>query len=776
VKQKLVYIAILIHALAFADAQIIADHSIVSHFDDIPQHYIDSVKHMLVSLPGESHSEGYRRGMSLLEMIDPIYQVHIYDLSTPPDSTDQYLRFGRHIEMGEDYFFSETRIAELKENITSQNSTGNPFHVMGFGWCWDMTNDNDPGGTEDTVYHVHWAGRSIGGPEGNLRWGLDSADQVLTGNSVSMDTYLDAVESYIQHCVENDYPTKWIFTTGPVDWPEHAGTENGVQREIKHDYIRAFVAKDTSRVLFDYADILCWSNNGEKNLAEWDVVDSIRIHAQIHPENMMDYNNSWDVIDHTEDGDHIGEVGTVRLAKAMWWLLARIAGWDGEIAVTQIQISAEEDSTELMTGGELQYSATIWPVDATNQEMEWSLINGTGTASISSDGLLRGGLPGNVEVLAFAQDGSGVGDTLALTISSPLIPVSDITLMTAGGTSEMNVGTTLQCSTTVLPVDATNPVVAWSVVNGTGSASVSSGGLVRALTMGTVELVATAEDGSWVSDTIQLNILASVTVTDIDVSSTGGVTQMIEGEELQMSATVLPEDASNKLVAWSVNPGTGTANITEEGLLTALNEGTVGVVASSQDGSGVSDTFSITINSPNVLVSEISISSAGDVKMIEEGSTLQFTALVSPPDADNPAVLWSVNPGTGTANITEEGLLTALNEGTVAVVASSQDTSGVSSTFALTVFGPSGLYSLKESNPFKVYPNPSQGKFYLDVGDLRITRFEVVNLMGTVIREILTGPEKRVIELDLTNVGPGTYFISATHNEQLFIQKLIIHR
>jgi hypothetical protein len=26
---------------------------------------------------------------------------------------------------------------------------------------------------------------------------------------------------------------------------------------------------------------------------------------------------------------HIGEVGAIRLAKAQWWMLARIAGWDG---------------------------------------------------------------------------------------------------------------------------------------------------------------------------------------------------------------------------------------------------------------------------------------------------------------------------------------------------------------------------------------------------------------------------------------------------------------
>ncbi len=29
------------------------------------------------------------------------------------------------------------------------------------------------------------------------------------------------------------------------------------------------------------------------------------------------------------DNDHIGERGALRLGKAVWWLLARLAGWDG---------------------------------------------------------------------------------------------------------------------------------------------------------------------------------------------------------------------------------------------------------------------------------------------------------------------------------------------------------------------------------------------------------------------------------------------------------------
>ncbi len=350
--RKLFILLVLLQFPLVQYGQIIADHNAVDAFDDIPQQYLDSVKTMLVDISGESHSLAYRLGMTLLETMDNTYQVQTYSRENPPGDTDQNLRIGRHITMGEDYFFSQSKITDLKGNINSQNNTGNPFDVMGFGWCWDMTWKNSPGGTEDPVHNVHWAGSSEGGPEGNMRWGLDSDDESLTGNSVCMDTYLDAVESYIQYCSDHVIPTNWIFTTGPVD--SESGTENGFQREIKHDYIRAYVAEEESRILFDYADILCWNNSGEQHMADWNDGGTTRSHAQIHSDNMMDYDDSWNMVSHSEDGDHIGEVGAVRLAKAMWWMLAKMAGWAEEVTSLEPADAQNADVSIFMGADELR--------------------------------------------------------------------------------------------------------------------------------------------------------------------------------------------------------------------------------------------------------------------------------------------------------------------------------------------------------------------------------------------------------------------------------------
>jgi hypothetical protein len=314
------------------NSQIIADHTIVDRYDDIPAQYISAVKAMWVNIPGESHSQAYRTGLGLLAAQDSRFAANATTAAntdpSPEAATADYLRTSRYRFINDSYFSDATGesawytsadgIDNIKAHLDFFNAGGgnNPIAAMGFGWCWDMTWTNDPGGTIDPVYKVHWAGASDGGPQGNLIWGLDAGDEALTGNSVCMDSYLSATQQYADYCKTQGYITKILFTTGPVD--SYSG-ENAVQREIKHDYIRAYVKSDSSRILFDYADILCWNDSGEQQTDTWtDSEGTARTYATIHPDNLGD-----------ADIGHIGSAGALRLAKAQWWILARIAGWDG---------------------------------------------------------------------------------------------------------------------------------------------------------------------------------------------------------------------------------------------------------------------------------------------------------------------------------------------------------------------------------------------------------------------------------------------------------------
>jgi uncharacterized protein YjdB len=86
-------------------------------------------------------------------------------------------------------------------------------------------------------------------------------------------------------------------------------------------------------------------------------------------------------------------------------------------------------------------------------------------------------------------------------------------------------------------------------------------------------------------------------VTSITVSGAGGASTIsVNDGTLQLSASVLPNDATNNSVTWSISNGTGSATISSVGLVTAVSDGTVTARATANDGSGVYDDMIITIS------------------------------------------------------------------------------------------------------------------------------------------------------------------------------------
>jgi len=325
----------LLFALNFficSHAQVVADHTVVDHYNDIPQRWIDSVKTKLVWVIGMSHGNAYFRGAELLEQLDPKFQLDIWYHVDPPAEQSNALRLGRPRWGRESFWTSQDGIDKFNEStVATQNETGNQYDYICFGWSYQSVWENDLGGGLDPVYQVHWAGSTQFGPDGNKRWGLDSDDSILTENRVCMDTYLDAVEQYNQYYKDQNYETTFFFSNGIVD--DDGGTELGFQRELKNQHVRDYVnaRNDAETYFFDYADILVHNDDGELHTEDWDDGGTLRPHQQIHPDNDMDYDEDFQIIPPGDDEneDHIGEVGALRLAKAFWWLLARASGWDG---------------------------------------------------------------------------------------------------------------------------------------------------------------------------------------------------------------------------------------------------------------------------------------------------------------------------------------------------------------------------------------------------------------------------------------------------------------
>lgn len=311
----------------------IVDHTCVDLYTNLTATDIARVKTMWVSVLGASHSLGYRVGCQLLQSnIDNRFQVNVIDSGPPEGYTTNHLRISRAVREftynswvygGNEaaWYTSPASVPGLEAHLSYCNTNGPELAAFGFGWSWQPTWHNPPGGGIDPVYQVRWAGGSEGGPDGDLRWGLDDNSFAVTSNHISMDTYLRATQAYIDSCRTNNYQTKVFFTTGPPDGDGGDG-ERAYQRHLKYEHIRNYVKATTDAILFDYADILCWSDSGEQATISWtDYGGTPCTVPEIHGDN---YRN-FDGTDGSGNPSHIGERGALRLGKALWYLLARMS-------------------------------------------------------------------------------------------------------------------------------------------------------------------------------------------------------------------------------------------------------------------------------------------------------------------------------------------------------------------------------------------------------------------------------------------------------------------
>ena len=85
--------------------------------------------------------------------------------------------------------------------------------------------------------------------------------------------------------------------------------------------------------------------------------------------------------------------------------------------VTLIAVTGFGGATTVADGATLQMLAAVSPLDATDATVTWSVVNGTGTATISVGGLLTATSAGQVTVIATANDASGVTGSLVITVT-----------------------------------------------------------------------------------------------------------------------------------------------------------------------------------------------------------------------------------------------------------------------------------------------------------------------------------------------------------------------
>jgi len=135
-----------------------------------------------------------------------------------------------------------------------------------------------------------------------------------------------------------------------------------------------------------------------------------------------------------------------------------------------------------------------------------------------------------------------------------------------------------------------------------------------------------------------------------------------------LSATVLPEYASNKAVSWS-SSNSGVARVDTSGIVTPITVGTTTITATATDGSGVSDSITVTVRPA---VTHVYYKNSDTSKTaLAVGSTFALNPVVFPFEADQSGIYHSDNDAVATVD--GAGEVTATGVGNTLVWFTSND-------------------------------------------------------------------------------------------------------
>lgn len=149
-------------------------------------------------------------------------------------------------------------------------------------------------------------------------------------------------------------------------------------------------------------------------------------------------------------------------------------------------------------------------------------------------------------------------------------------------TASVYEGETFQLTAAVFPSDATDQQVTWSTNDGK-IALVDENGLVTAVSEGKVSITATSRDGGLTAH-CRITVLPpydpTVHVTGITLDKTSATLHV--GEVLELIAKLTPENADDRVLAWSTSDA--AVAMVDEGKVMAVGLGTAEVTVTTHDG------------------------------------------------------------------------------------------------------------------------------------------------------------------------------------------------
>lgn len=308
------------------------------------------------------------------------------------------------------------------------------------------------------------------------------------------------------------------------------------------------------------------------------------------------------------------------------------------------QVILSDDELAMSVGNTYTLTAQVLPENTTDV-LSWENSNPK-IVELSQNGELKAIKQGQAIITAKAGTKTAVC----------LVTVGAVAESVALDKTEMTIarGETVQLSATVTPADVAEPVT-WTSSN-EEVASVSDG-RVTGVNAGKATITAAIGDKSASCDVTVLIPSEGVTISKTEL-------YLKKGEWEQLTATVTPEDATDKL-EWS-SSNDAVAPVTPEGRVTAVGGGEAVITAKAGN---MSATCKVMVSVP---VTSVSVKPESATLYVG-GESLALQATVLPEDADIKEVVWE-SGNTAVATVDANGKVSPVAEGTAVITAAAKGT------------------------------------------------------------------------------------------------------
>jgi|GEM_PF-814918 len=314
---------------------------------------------------------------------------------------------------------------------------------------------------------------------------------------------------------------------------------------------------------------------------------------------------------------HVPQGSKSNYEKAECWKYATIIE---EIPVKGVSIGKPEEC--VYVGDRFKPDVAIVPENALNRNYTLKSLDER-VAALDDDGFVVLKSYGKARIQATTEDG-GYTDVCEFDVYEHTVGIRFETEQ-----ARVRKGGRLTLAAVAQPEGKTDGRLVWSSSDGS-VASVDEEGVVSGKSKGEAVITVTAVDGGYTAE-CRVRVYQPVTELRMDNRSVTVDT----GDDIQLTATILPYDADNKSIVWSSdNPD--VADVNGKGVVTGVKAGQTVIRATSED-EGISDFCVVTVNQPvtgvSLSKSELSFGKIGDAE--------QLVASVQPADATNKELNWS---------------------------------------------------------------------------------------------------------------------------------------